>query len=81
MRGKMLANGPYCDTMDRFEKNFLEGALQATYGDMKKTAQVLGIGRNFLYHRCAHLKIDIDRFRPEGYKPRGRHAGTRRVQP
>ena len=50
-------------SMKDMEKTTILNALVKTAGNMKKTAEILGIGRRTLYRKIEKYEIDVDSFR------------------
>ncbi|MBQ9931436.1 MAG: sigma 54-interacting transcriptional regulator [Firmicutes bacterium] len=50
-------------SMKDMEKTTILNALIKTAGNMKKTAEILGIGRRTLYRKIEKYEIDVDSFR------------------
>ncbi|MBI1925416.1 sigma 54-interacting transcriptional regulator [Candidatus Poribacteria bacterium] len=50
---------PYREIVDRFERRYIENALQACNGNRTQAAKMLGIDRKSLYERMQRLHIDI----------------------
>lgn len=49
--------GVYWVAMERLEADLLSGYLERNGGDMRATADELGISLQTLYYRCRKLKI------------------------
>ncbi len=50
---------PYREIVDRFERRYIDNALQACNGNRTQAAKMLGIDRKSLYERMQRLHIDI----------------------
>ena len=55
--------------VDQFTRNYVENLLARTAGNVSRAARLSGIGRASLQKIMRRLKIDADRFRPDGQSP------------
>ncbi|HWS53201.1 MAG TPA: helix-turn-helix domain-containing protein, partial [Pyrinomonadaceae bacterium] len=54
-------------TIDDIERRYLLHVLDATGGNRKRAAEILGINRRTLYRMAARFRIDLEDRRPAGH--------------
>ena len=48
------------DTLARWERGYVEAALELTQGNLARAAKLLGVNRTTLYSRMQHYAVDND---------------------
>jgi two-component system, NtrC family, response regulator AtoC len=60
-----LGDAPALLTLEELEKRHIQAVLQATQGNKKRAAQILGINRRSLYRMAKRYGLDFDQTPPD----------------